>query len=300
MGFTPISLVLNSILQASGSSNGNWTIGVDMRLTIAKTYLLTHAMMANIVSRHLIYPVTVNGLPRCLMLMTNPACFWDDAVYLSRADNRSSRGQAVRINPKTGTLLTEVVFSPNGQYVAWVQTQKLDAIYDNTVLFVQCRNQRNHNPRSRFGSNSILDPQWSADSNTIYVLVEEDADRNIYSFRLDGSQPTRITSGNTAGGIYPIDNTNILYVQSSTTSANAVFRYKLNDQTTETITHLNDEIYNSTYISQTEDFSFQTGGMVGYSWFHLQNLMSLTSPKNIHFLLFLVRILMGVFSMNGK
>jgi dipeptidyl aminopeptidase/acylaminoacyl peptidase len=149
---------------------------------------------------------------------------------------------------------TSPAWSPDGKYIAYLKSQTPGYdIYDQPQLALV---------PAEGGSSKILNakldrdvsaPRWSADSKSVYTVVDDDRRAHVVSFDLDGNMK-KLTSGDrTFGALQSAANNNWVALSSDASTPNEI--YTVEGESTRRLTHVHNDFLKPLALASVEGFT---------------------------------------------
>ena len=149
---------------------------------------------------------------------------------------------------------TSPSWSSDGKFIAYLKSQTPEYdIYDQPQIAIIPAEGGAPKILNAKLDRDVSAPKWSADSKSIYTIVEDDRSAHVSFFDLDGPMK-KITSGNrTFGSLQPSINNNWVALSSDPSTPNEI--YIIENGTPRRLTHVHDEFLKPLVLASVEGFS---------------------------------------------
>jgi len=145
-------------------------------------------------------------------------------------------------------------WSPDGKSIAYLQGSSGEAftMYGENYLAVISKDGGEPKLLSKQTDRPVRNPRWSADGQSISVLMEDDRQCNVVSFDIQNGQMTKITQGNKSFSDLETENGNWLTTMSDPQTPNELYAIEKNNL--RRLTHVQDSFLAPLQLATVEGF----------------------------------------------
>jgi dipeptidyl aminopeptidase/acylaminoacyl peptidase len=149
---------------------------------------------------------------------------------------------------------TNPTWSPDGKYIAYLKSQTPEYdIYDQPQLALIPADGGTPKILNPLVDRDVSAPRWSADSKSVYTVVEDDRRAHVATFDLDGNMK-KITSGDRVfGSLQRATNTSWITTSSDPATPNEI--YVIESGAARRLTHIHDDFLKPLLLASVEGFS---------------------------------------------
>ena len=149
---------------------------------------------------------------------------------------------------------SNAAWSPDGKFIAYLKSQTPEYdIYDQpqvALIAAEGGTPKILNPTL---DRDVSAPRWSADSKSIYTVVEDDRRAHVTSFDIAGNMK-KITSGDRIyGSLQPASNNNWVALSTDPTTPNEI--YAIENGVPRRLTHIHNDFLKPLTLASVEGFS---------------------------------------------
>jgi len=199
------------------------------------------------------YDIDPQGTEICYVRLNSdmPAASTNHDIYVTPSDEFKPKlltdNPAYDSNPH---------YSPDGRYIAYTAMEKPGYESDREVLILYDRRKKTHVALTESLDRSVAQVLWAPDSKSLFFNARDEGKCAIYQVDLAGKLVPLIRKAyNTRLSISP-DGAHLVFLRSTNTQPNEIFRLSLPDKTIAQLTHTNDTVLASLDLAALEEFWF--------------------------------------------